>query len=176
MFSCIAMIKWFLSLFLLVFSLYGCSLLSESSSHPYSGYYKSNWTSDGNIIASKQVGNKIIGRNSDPEYEGASYIVEINLNSISSENIILNTNISSTYQDTLEWDSLHNLSYALSNSNKYVVYYSYDLNYLTTPTFIKFYKNESLLKSVSTAYPEGNSTEYRSNLSFNSAKDTRSFI
>ena len=139
-------------LFIVILSCFtGCDFLYRKFHEPYSGYYVSDWTLEGDIITNYQAGEQIEYQVGDQKNRfGTSDILLINPLSPEREDIIISKNTEFIqHEDNPDWEIFLTLSSFIdSNNDRYTAYTSFPVDPDFDSTF-KFYKNNNLLSSYS---------------------------
>tara|TARA_Y100000748_G_scaffold254055_1_gene219891 strand:- start:113 stop:1108 length:996 start_codon:yes stop_codon:yes gene_type:complete len=135
-------------LFLFILSCFtGCDFLDSKFHTPYSGYYVSDWTLQGDIITNYQAGEQTEHDLFEQQDRiGTSNIFLIDLSSPELEDIIMSKKTEFIqHDDNPEWEVLFALSSFIdSNNDRYTAYISLPFNSESDDT-LKFYRNGTLL-------------------------------
>lgn len=127
----------------------------------YSGYYHTNWSSEGHVLTNKlEVIEKTGGGWDDNNrIYGKGFILEIDLEDPVTENILLTHTVGNYANSPSKvWESVTAMDAWHHDGDAYFVYKSYDYNNSRSGTTIRFYKNGDLIKSVQEDMVFGEST------------------
>lgn len=144
--------KWIYSFIVIGMSLcvVGCGVLFPTHKETSSGYYHTNWSSEGTVLTNKLEVTEEAGRLwSHNRIYGNGYILDIDPDNPTSETVLLTHTVGNNANPSSKlWESVTAMETWLQSGSRYFVYKSYDYNDSRAGSIIRFYKNGLLLKSV----------------------------